>query len=80
MADFWVIKETLTHDIVEDALVHLPPTPPEVYDMLSKRNEFKILYLVQGDYKQNIPAWYSEMEDKIYLSYKFNYEGNLKPD
>lgn len=77
MSDFWALKETFTHDILVDALVSLPPTSPAIYKFLENRTEFKILYLVQGDYKNNLPSWYSELEDFLYLSYKVNYDDSL---
>jgi len=76
MQDFWPLKIKFTIDVLANGLARLPPTPPNYYELLARRSQFKVLYLVQGDYKKVMPSWYAEeLIDLMYLSYKVDYNG-----
>jgi hypothetical protein len=77
-----ILRRTLTQDYLEYELANLPPTPPAVYRQLSLHretaNNFKVLYLVQGDYYSKLPAHYKEqMTDLLFLSYKEQQSGKI---
>lgn len=68
----------ITVDLVNKGLSELQPSSQKTYDvLLQKSSNFEIIYLVQGDYKTNLPHWYQNMKNMIYLSYKENISGNL---
>jgi hypothetical protein len=65
-----ILTKTLTQDYLENELANLPPTPPAVYRQLPTANNFKVLYLVQGELYSKLPAHYKEqMADLLFLSY-----------
>ena len=65
-----IINDTLNHTYLFNKLAELPPTHPKVYHMLERRCVFKVLYLVQGDYRDKLPAYMRSLGDLLYLSYK----------
>jgi hypothetical protein len=72
-----MLNLTINFQIFYAFLASLPPTPKPVYDLLQKRKFFKVLFLVQSDFEDNLPTWYNEMEDVIHLSYKKKVDGAL---
>lgn len=65
-----IFRETLNLDMVEQLINKLPPTPPVIYERLAQREEFRILYLVQGDRKRKLDAVFRQIQhDLIYLSF-----------
>lgn len=66
------INLTITTDLLSKTLFYLPPTAPWAYTHLQNRNkqDFKVLYLIQGERRFTISPWYSFMKDVIFLSYK----------
>lgn len=62
---------TITRDILERGLASLPPTPPTAFAALRTRSRFSVLYLAQGSTpRQELPPWYSSIENLLYLSYR----------
>ena len=66
----------LTRSIVHRRLSLLKPTMINQFDELNNRSSFVVIYLVQGDYRQRLPAWYENLENMVYLSYKEQSPGN----
>lgn len=64
--------KVITQQVVEEGLAALPPTHPHAYKELESCCHFRVLYLVQGDNRANLPSIYSEMKDMIFLNYRFN--------
>eukprot|EP01038_Epipyxis_sp_PR26KG_P012218 gene12218-16368_t len=50
-----IFQLVITVNFVESMFMTLPTTPPSVFEKLSNRKEFRVLYLVQGDYRSNLP-------------------------
>lgn len=73
-----IMSITITNEVVEQMLVELPPTPPAAMHRLGQRKQFKVLYLVQGDYKSNLEPCIKQLEDYLYLSYKEPQQGKFK--
>lgn len=71
------VENTINLEIVTQWLNKLPPTPPQVYRHLSSRKEFKVLYLVQGDYKKNLEESICSVGEFLFLSYKDKQAGNF---
>ena len=72
MAQHSWLNLTLNKEEIASTILNLPPTSPKMYSELSFRSVIKILYLVQGDNRENIPPWYLAMDDMIFLSYKLS--------
>eukprot|EP01038_Epipyxis_sp_PR26KG_P016710 gene16710-22860_t len=72
-----IFQLVITADFVESMFMTLPTTPPSVFEKLSSRKEFKVLYLVQGDYRSNLPVEFQQMKDMLFLSYKASQKGDL---
>lgn len=73
-----IINTTLSVNLINDLLRILPPTSSKVLKELSIRKEFKIIYLVQGDYFSKLESCYSQFEELIYLSFKEKIDGSRK--
>lgn len=66
---------TITHDIVNERLSNLPPTPPWAYEKLKDTTGFRVLYLMQGEARNNTETCVVQIEDMIFLSYKQKHLG-----
>ena len=74
----YMFNTTMTARILYHGLANLPPTPPKVYNLLKSRRVFKVLYLVQGANRDDLPSWYTEqLRDMIFLSFKNRVQGDL---
>ena len=69
--------ETITKEIMYRKFLEMPPTSVATFRALEKRCEFKVIYLLQGDYKSNIKSKVSAFSDMLYLSYKEKVDGDL---
>jgi hypothetical protein len=62
----------ITREVLEQGLASLKPTPQNAYESLRQRQDFRVLYLSQGDGdRSNLPLWYlKNMKDLLYLSFR----------
>ena len=65
-------KIIITREILVQGLASLKPTPQSAYETLRQRQDFRVLYLSQGDGdRSNLPPWYlKNMKDLLYLSFR----------
>jgi len=73
-----ITNETINEKILYDGLANLIPTHPKVFENLSQRREFRVLFLTQGDYRQSLSKDYESFgQEMIFLSYKTKSAGIL---
>ena len=72
-----LVAITITHAILYDGLVKLPPTSPREYERLANRPQLKVINLVQGDIIENLGAFYHSLKPMIFLSFKKRKQGSL---
>ena len=63
------LGQTLNASIVYSTLLALQPTHPLLYSATQPQGPFRVLYMSQGPKRGDIPSWYSQMADFIFLSY-----------
>ena len=52
------LQETMTQDLLAERLASLPPTPPEVYDALQTRKQFRVVRVVYAPGPEDVPKNY----------------------
>jgi hypothetical protein len=65
-----IMNITLTRRIVNDIILLLPPTSAKELKYANSRSEFRVIYLVQGDYQSKMEPCYNQLVDLLYLSFK----------
>jgi len=60
---------TLNVSLIYSTLLSLEPTHPRLFTVVSNEDKVSVVYMCQGPKRSDVPDWYSQMTDLIFLSY-----------